>query len=184
MAQVTSEQLAQRVAGWTVATRFRDTVAARPDAVALRWRDGDTWHAWTWADYADRACRLAAALRDLGVVQGERVVLMMRNRPEFHVADLATLLVGATPVSIYNSSAPEQIRYLVRHSGAVAAIVEDIDFLDRLLKVRDDLPSLEHVVVIEDDGRAPDDVPAFETLCGAAPVDLDAAAGPSYPTCR
>ncbi len=177
MAHVTSEQLAARVAGQTVATCFRDTVVARPGAVALRWQDGDAWREWTWADYGDRSCRLAAALSDLGVVHGERVVLMMRNRPEFHIADVATVLVGATPVSIYNSSAPEQIEYLVRHSGAVTAIVEDVDYLERLLKVRDELPCLEHVVVIDDDGRAPGDVLHFEELCGAAPVDLDAAAG-------
>jgi len=177
VAQVTSEQLAATVAGQTVATCFRDTVAARPEAVALRWQDGDAWREWTWADYGDQSCRLAAALRDLGVVHGERVVLMMRNRPEFHIADVATVLVGATPVSIYNSSAPEQIEYLVRHSGAVTAIVEDVEYLERLLKVRDELPCLEHVVVIDDDGRAPGDVLHFEELCGAAPVDLDAAAG-------
>ena len=181
MAQLTSEQLAAKVSDWTVATCFRDTVAARPEAPALRWRDGETWRTWTWAEYADRACRLAAALSDLGVVRGERVVLMMRNRPEFHVADLAVLLVGATPVSIYNSSAPEQIQYLVRHSGAVVAIVEDVEYLERLLKVRDELPCLEHVVVIDDDGRAPDGVLHFETLCGAAPVDLDAASGIAQP---
>ena len=46
-----------------------------------------------------------ASLRDLGVGRGDRVVLMMRNRPEFHVADVAVLLLGATPISIYNSSA-------------------------------------------------------------------------------
>ncbi len=181
MAQVTAERLAASVAGWTVPTCFRDTVAARPDAAALRWRDGETWRSWTWAEYADRACRLAAALADLGVGRGERVVLMMRNRPEFHVADVATLLVGATPVSIYNSSAPEQIQYLAGHAGARLAIVEDVDFLERLLKVRDELPALQHVVVIDDDGRAPDDVLHFETLCGAAPVDLDAAAGIARP---
>ena len=156
MAQVTAEQLAASIAGCTVPACFRDTVAARPDAAALRWRDGETWRCWTWAEYADRACRLTAALADLGVVRGERVVLMTRNRPEFHVADVATLLVGATPVSIYNSSAPEQIQYLVGHSGARLAIVEDVDFLERLLKVRDELPSLEHVVVIDDGwGRDP-----------------------------
>ena len=181
MAQVTSEELAASVVGQTVATRFRDTVAARAGAVALRWRDGDVWREWTWGDYAERACRLAGALRGLGVVQGERVVLMMRNRPEFHIVDVASLLIGATPVSIYNSSAPEQLQYLVRHSAAVTAIVEDVEYLERLVKVRDELACLEHVVVVDDDGRAPDDVLRFEELCGATPVDLDEAAGVATP---
>src|SRR4051812_37663033 len=105
MATVTSDELTAAVAGHTVSTRFRDTVRRVPDDVALRWKQDDGWGEWTWAEYADRACRFGAALTRLGCVQGERVVLMMRNRPEFHVADMGTLLVGATPVTIYNSSA-------------------------------------------------------------------------------
>jgi long-chain acyl-CoA synthetase len=175
MTPISDAEVAEAVAGHTVATRFRDTVRRRPDQVALRWKQPDDgWGEWTWAEYGDRACRMAAALTDLGVVRGERVVLMMRNRPEFHVADMAALLVGATPVSIYNSSAPEQVEYLARHCGAVVAIVEDVDFLERVLKVRDELPSLDNVVVIDDDGRAPDDVRRWDDLLGASPLDLDA----------
>jgi long-chain acyl-CoA synthetase len=177
---LTSDEIMASVAGHTVATRFRDTVRAEPDRVALRWKDtsngGDAWGEWTWADYADRACRVAAALRAKGVVQGERVVFMMRNRPEFHIADIGALLIGATPVSIYNSSSPEQVQYLASHCGAVAAIVEDVDFLERILKVRDELPTLEHVALIEDDGRAPDDVLTWESFLEHDPLDLDEAA--------
>src|ERR1700694_6046397 len=159
MAKVTAEDIAEAVAGTRGATCFRDTVRARADQVALRWKDGDGWGEWTWGEYADRASRVASALSALGVQRGDRVVLMMRNRPEFHIADIATLLVGATPVSIYNSSPPEQIQYLIQHSGAVAAVVEDAGFLERILKVRDELLSLQHVAIIDDDdGRAPDSV--------------------------
>jgi long-chain acyl-CoA synthetase len=170
-----ADEIAAAVAGQTVTTRFRDTVRRTPDAVALRWKDGDGWGEWTWAEYADRACRLAASLSAHGVVQGERVVLMMRNRPEFHVADIATLLVGATPVSIYNSSAPEQVQYLTQHCGAVFAIVEDVDYLERLLKVRDELPTLANVAIIDDDGRAPDGVLQWADLFAPDPVDLETA---------
>ena len=173
---VASDEIAEAVAGQTVTTRFRDTVRECADRVALRWKDGDGWGEWTWRDYADRACRVAAALSELGVVPGERVVLMMRNRPEFHVADLGVLLLGATPVSIYNSSAPEQVQYLVSHCGAVVAIVEDVDFLERILKVRDELPMLAHIVIIDDDGRAPDDVLPWAELLAPDPLDLDRAA--------
>jgi long-chain acyl-CoA synthetase len=169
----TSDEISAAVAGRTVATRFRDTVRAHPDRVSLRCKTADGWIELTWGEYADQACRLAAALRALGVARGNRVVLMMRNRPEFHVADIATLLLGATPVSIYNSSAPEQVQYLTDHCGAVAAIVEDVDFLERVLKVRDELPALAHVVIIDDDGRAPDDVLHWADLLRSEPVDLD-----------
>ncbi len=180
-AMTTSEEIAADVEGSTVATRFRDTVRQHGDRVALRWKDGDGWGELTWAEYADRACRLATALAGLGVVQGERVVLMMRNRPEFHIADVATMLLGATPVSIYNSSAPEQVEYLVRHCGAVVAIVEDIDYLERVLKVREQLPALDAVAIIDDDGRAPADVLQWADLVRSDPIDLDVAAGTAKP---
>ena len=70
----------------------------------------------------------------------------MRNRPEFHVADVAVMLCGATPISIYNSSSPDQIEYLAGHCNAVAAIVEDGGYLERVLSVRDALcPRSRHV---------------------------------------
>ena len=59
---------------------------------------------------------------------------MMRNRPEFHWFDLAAQFLRATPVSIYNSSSPEEIQYLAEHAGAEIAIVEDAGFLERLLE--------------------------------------------------
>ena len=165
----------------TLATVFRETVRTHPDRVALRWKEGDGWGEWTWSDYADRACRLAASLATLGVVPGERVVLMMRNRPEFNIADMATVLLGATPVSIYNSSAPEQVQYLASHCGAVVAIVEDVDYLERILKVRDEIPTLEHIAIIDDDGRAPDDVLHWDALLDAEPLDIDVAAETAKP---
>src|SRR5439155_15011228 len=61
---------------------FVRNVRQRPDGVAFRTYDGETW---TWAEYAGRAGRFAAGLRDLGVSRGDRVVLMLRNRLEFHV---------------------------------------------------------------------------------------------------
>jgi long-chain acyl-CoA synthetase len=168
------------VAGRTVPGLFAATVAARPDAVALRWRPPGADSATaslTWAAYAERACRVAAGVRDLGVQPGERVVLMMRNRPEFHYADIGTLLAGATPVSIYNSSSPEQIEYLAGHSEATVAIVGDVGMLERFLKVRSSLPGLRKLVLVDDpDGMAPGDVVPFGDLLGAAPIDLERAA--------
>ena len=137
---------------------------------------------WTWNDYAARVARVAAALRDLGVGPGDRVVLMMRNRPEFHVADTAVLLLGATPISIYNSSAPEQVQYLVGHCEATVAIVEDIGFLERFLKVRGELPALRHLAIIDDPEHiAPDDIHRWDVLLGAAPLTIDAELGNARP---
>jgi len=179
----TSDELAAAVEGQTIPGEFVKTANRRADLTALRWRTADGgWGELTWREYAEQAARVAGGLTALGVQRGERVVLMLRNRPEFHVADMAVLLTGATPISIYNSSSPDQIQYLASHSDAVVAVVEDVDFLERFLKVRPELAGLRNVVVLEDpDGLAPEDVVRFDSLLAADPVDLEAAASAVKP---
>ena len=159
------------VAGQTVASRFAETVAEHGASVALRGKDDDgSWHELTWSEYADRACRLAAGLRDLGVGRGDRVALMIRNVTEFHVADVAVLLCGATPFSIYNSSAPDQVQYVLGHAEAKVIICEDAGFLERVAKVRDELPTLKTVVLIK--GEPTTEVVRWDDLLAFEPVDL------------
>ncbi len=179
----TDQDIAAEITGQTVATLFRDTVRARRDLVALRAKSGDGWRELTYGEYADRACRLAAGLAGLGVRRGDRVVLMMRNRPEFHVADIAVVLLGATPISIYNSSSEDQVRYLTAHCGASAAIVEDEGFLRRIQAVRPDLAALREVVVLEPpaDGL-PSDVRGWGDLIATEPGDLDDLAANAQPS--
>nr|MDQ3757169.1 AMP-binding protein [Actinomycetota bacterium] len=177
------EEIDRHVEGQTVPSQFAKTVARHGDLTALRWRTADGgWGELTFRDYAERACRVAAGLRSLGVEKGQRVVLMMRNRPEFSIADMATMLCGATPISIYNSSAPEQVQYLTGHCEARVAIVEDVGFLERFLKVRSELPALEHIVLLEDpDEAAPADVLSWSTLLGNEPLDFEGATRVAQP---
>jgi len=153
MGEMTRDQLDAKVEGQTIASRFLDTVATHGDVPALRWKGerGDV-EQWTFREYADRVASAAAWLRDRGVGPGDRIVLMMRNIPEFHVIDLAAVFLGATPISIYNSSSPDQIAYLVGHSKAVLAIVEDDGFAERFEAVRAELPALREVVVLAHPG--------------------------------
>ena len=127
-------------------------------------------------ELAALTARLTAGLQNLGVGHGDTVVMMMRNRPEFHAIDLAVLFCGATPVSIYNSSAPEQIEYLVNDCKAKVAIIEDSGFLERFLKVRAEMPTLEQIVLIEPSDLAGDDVIRYSDLAAFEPVDLAAEA--------
>ena len=172
----TNDDITRTVSGETVLSLFRRTVEDRGDEVALRWREGEGSGALTWRQYAERACRVAAGLTALGVRPGERVLLLVRNRPEFHLLDVGALLAGATPISIYNSSAPEQVEYLARHSESVVGVAGDIGMLERFLKVRSELPGLRDLIVIDDpDGLAPAEVTPFGDLLSTAPADLDEA---------
>ncbi|GIU84541.1 MAG: putative fatty-acid-CoA ligase FadD [Acidimicrobiales bacterium] len=181
--QITSEEIDRRVEGVTVPSAFLRTVDEHGDLVALRDKQPDgSWREFTFRDYAEKVARVAGAMRAMGVGRGDRVVMMLRNIPEFHFVDMAACFLGATPISIYNSSAPEQIEYLVNHSEAVWAFVEDVGFLERFLKVRSELTNLRNLGILRDpDGLAPSDVFGWEQLEGGDPIDLEAAAGEVTP---
>jgi long-chain acyl-CoA synthetase len=163
----------------TVAEAFVETARAHPDAIALRWKDGDDYRSWTFGEYADLVARAAGGMQARGVERGDRIVLMLRNTPEFHVLDIAALMVGATPVSIYNSSAPDQVQYLVEHSGAVLGIVEDDGFLARFASVRDQLPNLRTLGVVKPGEQSADFT--WDELIASEPIDLAEAAARSQP---
>ena len=101
----------RRVTATTIAEAFRQTVERKPDEVAIRTK-GDAFTI-TWAQLRDRADALAGGLAGLGLKKGDTVALMFGNRPEFHICDLAVMMVGATPFSIYNTYTPEQIQFVV-----------------------------------------------------------------------
>src|SRR4051794_31583554 len=96
----------------TIAEAFRITVEDHPDRVAVRTKDDEV--SLTWSALRDRVDALAGGIHALGVRRGDTVALMIGNRPEFAVADLAAMTLGATPFSIYLTSSPEQIAYVVR----------------------------------------------------------------------
>src|SRR3954449_399289 len=138
----------RKVTATTIAEAFRQTVERKPDDVAIRTKgDGFTI---TWAQLRERADSLAAGLAGLGLKKGDTVALMFGNRPEFHLCDLAVMMVGGTPFSIYNTYTPEQIQFVVSDAGSRIIMTEQ-SYLPQVLEARKDLPDVEHVVVIDGD---------------------------------
>jgi|TARA_R110002110_G_scaffold89035_4_gene231935 long-chain acyl-CoA synthetase len=172
----TSADLHERIVGQNLPKRFLANVERNGGVEVLNWKNsaGD-WESKTLAAMADDTARLTAALKDLGVGAGDTVVMMIRNRQEFHALDMAILFCGATPVSIYNSSARDQIQYLVNDCGAKVAILEDADFLARFDAVREKIPTIKHTVLIEAEG-ADDDIIRYSDMLAFEPADLVAEA--------
>lgn len=180
---MTPAELDDKIEGVVVGQWLLDAAAEDGDAAALRWRTSqDDWGQMTWAEVLDQATRVAGSYTAWGIQPGDTVALFLTNRPEFHPADLGALLLRAKAVSIYNSSAPEQIEYLLGHMEAKAVICDSVDFLERVLKVRGQLPQLEHIVVVDDpDDLRPDDVTLFSDLLQGDPVDAADAVAQSKP---
>src|ERR1700682_3173687 len=84
----------------TIAEAFRITAAERAEDIAIRTKD-DAFTI-TWGELRERVDDLAGGLAKLGVGRGETVALMLSNRPEFHICDLAAMMLGAVPFSVYN----------------------------------------------------------------------------------
>jgi long-chain acyl-CoA synthetase len=146
--EVTAAGRTERPAGLdasTVAEAFQLTAQANPERVALRLKDEE--FSMTWAEYGDKVRSLAAGLATLGLERGGALGIMLTNRPEFHFFDSAALHLGATPFSVYNTYAPEQIAYQVNDAGARIFVTEKA-FLDRVKAVE----GVEHLVVVDATG--------------------------------
>jgi long-chain acyl-CoA synthetase len=153
----------------TLPHAFQETAALEPDAVAIR-TVGDKL-VITWRQYAARVRKIAAGLSALGVQPGHTVGLMLRNRPEFQLTDTAVMHLGAIAFSIYNTSAPDQIRYLFSNAENKVVITEK-DFLPAIKAAGADLAQL---IVVDADVDGCLTLEQLESLGTKADFDFDAA---------
>jgi long-chain acyl-CoA synthetase len=153
----------------TLPQAFQETAALQPDAVAIR-TVGDQV-VITWRQYADQVRKIATGLSALGVERGHTVGLMLRNRPEFHLTDTAVMHLGAIPFSIYNTSAPEQIRYLFSNAENKIVFTEK----DLLPAVKAAGTDLARVIVVDADVDGCLTLEHLESLGAEADFDFDSA---------
>jgi long-chain acyl-CoA synthetase len=136
----------------TMVQAFEITSATLADRVAIRTK-GDE-QTLTWAQWHRRVRDLAGGLHGLGLAHGETLAITLSNRPEFHVVDMAAVTLGATPFSIYETYASNQIEFVLSDAAARIAVVEH-QYLDRLLEARRNLPNLEHVILVDPNVEVP-----------------------------
>lgn len=130
----------------TLCAAFQSMAARHPQWPALRTTQDGV--ALTWSEYADRVRSFACGLASLGVARGDSVALMLTNRPEFHIADAAAMHLGATPFSIYNTSSPSQIEYVLSDSKARVVITEP-EFFDQVSAGSAGCVDLQRIVVCD-----------------------------------
>jgi long-chain acyl-CoA synthetase len=105
----------------------------------------------TWTELRDTVHRIAGGLAELGVGSDDTVAIMLGNRWEFIPTDLAAVSLGATPFSVYQTYAPEQIQYLLSDAQS-RVIVTELAYLDNVRAAREELPNLEKVIVVDGEG--------------------------------
>jgi len=130
----------------TLCEAFQATAGHHADGVALRTPGGDV--EITWRGYAARVRAVAGGMAAAGVGRGETVAMMLTNRPEAVIVDTAAMHLGAIPFSIYNTSSPEQVEYLLGHARCRVAVTE-ASFAATVLAVAERLETLERVYVVD-----------------------------------
>jgi long-chain acyl-CoA synthetase len=122
----------------------------RHSGPAMKFRSGDVWAEWSFAEVGQMTTELARGLIALGLQRGDRVAILGGTCPDWTVADCAALLAGATVVPIYQTNPPEECAYVLAHSGARAVICEDAEQLAKVNAIRHECPALEYVLCFDD----------------------------------
>ncbi len=129
----------------------RDNAERFGSRVAIREKDYGIWQSYTWRDYFDQARLIALGLASLGFARGDKTAIIGDNRPQLYWAVMATQALGGVPVPIYQDSVEKEMQYILDHSEARFAVVEDQEQVDKLLHVKAQCPRLESIVY--DDSR-------------------------------
>ncbi len=102
----------------------------------------------TYAEFGLAIKEIAGGLASLGVATGDKVAILCGTVPEWPLADFGSFCAGATVVPVYHTNSPEECQYVLSHSGSKVVLLEDASQAVKIAKVRDELPELEHVVVL------------------------------------
>ena len=118
---------------------------------ALRVKRGGAWRTFTWDEYRQQVRQIARSLIAIGVQPGAGVCIIGYNCPEWFFADVGAIYAGAVPAGIYTTSSPEQCQYIAGHCEAPVVFVEDQEQLAKFLAVRNRLPALKAIVLMNGD---------------------------------
>ncbi|MCA1572276.1 MAG: long-chain fatty acid--CoA ligase [Chloroflexi bacterium] len=135
------------------------------DREAMRWKltkaqraDGGgegTWTSRTYREMWDWVMSLSLGLRDLGIGDGDSVCIVARTRPEWTIADLASLALGAVTCPIYPQSEAGQAAFVINNVGAKAIFVENAQQAAKIASIREGCPTLQHVITLDPSGKFP-----------------------------
>lgn len=143
----------------TIHSLFIDRVQKYRDAAnsVFYVRRNETWQGISWARFAQEAHDFATALLSFNLKKGGSVAILMGNVPEWPIADIGTITAGGVGVGLYPTSSAEQCQYIIHHSDAEFLLVDTRAQLEKILKVRDALPQLRVIVVVDESAASESD---------------------------
>ncbi|ODU60452.1 MAG: long-chain fatty acid--CoA ligase [Comamonadaceae bacterium SCN 68-20] len=125
--------------------------AERPDAPALREKEYGIWQTWSWSDTARTVRHMACGLAALGLQRGQNLALISDNRPHLYMGFVAAQALGAVPVPLYQDAVAAEMTFVMQDAEITVAFAENQEQVDKLLEVRETVPSIR--AIIYDDPR-------------------------------
>ncbi len=118
----------------------------RPQRPAMREKEYGIWQTLTWADVAAEVRAIACGLATLGFKRGDRLAIIGDNRPRLYCTVAACQCLGGIPVMLYQDAVAEEMAYVLQDAEVKFAVVEDQEQVDKMLEVKDQCATLEHVI--------------------------------------
>ena len=172
LSAVTADTLRRR----TAPSLLCELARTRPGDVAFRAKRLGIYRERTWRDYALLVARVAKAFADLGLHAGERVAIIGETYEEWVICDLAAQSLGAIVYGVYPTASAQEVEYQLRDGGAALCVVENQEYVDRIMPLIGRLADLRDIVVIDNTAMFDYDHPklkSYEALAAEAIADLD-----------
>lgn len=142
----------RRSEGRTLPQMLRANARDFPGAPALKFKEAGIWHVRSWAQVLDEVIRTAAGFAALGLARGELICMISENTAELLVSELAAQCLGAVAVCVYPDASADELLYVLEHSGAVLALGQDQEQIDKILSCAPKVPNLRHAIFVEERG--------------------------------
>jgi len=143
---------------------FTGAVERFRDKECVRFKSRGAWNSLSYGELGRRVRELALGLKSLGVERGDRIAIWSENRPEWNLADLASLATGIVDVPVYATQTLDQIEYILNDAGCRGVFVSQ-HFLSEAVQLQTKLSSLEFVICFDGtDNRQSSNVFTVEQL--------------------
>jgi long-chain acyl-CoA synthetase len=157
----------------TIYAKFMDSAKKNSDRIAMKHKREGQFVPITYAELAKTVDAVATSMRKLGIKQGDKVAIASYNRPEWAIADLATLKLGAIVVPIYHIPGhllpASYVKYILKDAGVKLLFVEKEETYSLVAQIKPETPSLQHIVLIEHAGAKEKPQITFDDMKKAKP---------------
>ncbi len=131
---------------------------------AYREKEYGIWQTWNWIEAQEEIRAMALGLLVLGIDKGDHIAIIGKNRPALYWSMVATQMVGAVPVPLYQDAVAEEMAYVLEHSGAKFVFAEDQEQVDKVLEIQDRVKTVEHILYLDPRGMRKYDHSRMNTI--------------------